>query len=55
MVVDLAVECDPDGAVLVRERLPAALAQIDDAQPPVPERYPVGHIRAVIVGTPMHQ
>ena len=36
MVVDLTIECDPDGAVLVRKRLPAAGA-IDDRQAAVSE------------------
>ena len=40
VVVDLAVEDDPDRAVLVRHRLMAG-RQIDDAQPPVAERRPI--------------
>ncbi len=36
VVVDLAVEDDPDGLVLVGERLVAS-RQINDAQPPVTE------------------
>ena len=40
VVVDLAVEDDPDRAVFVRQRLMAG-RQIDDAQPAVAERRPI--------------
>ena len=46
VVVDLAVEHDPDRAVLVRHRLGAAL-EVDDAQPPVPEND-VGWFRQLL-------
>ena len=38
VVVDLAVEGDGDGAVLVLHRLRAGLREVDDRQPPVPQR-----------------
>ena len=36
-VVDLAVEDEPERAVLVRHRLARRVGQVDDAEPPVPE------------------
>jgi hypothetical protein len=39
VVVDLAVEDDPDGAILVADRL-LAVVEIDDAQPPHAEATP---------------
>src|SRR5207247_1626349 len=36
VVVDLAVEGDGDGAVLVLHRLRAGLREVDDREPPVP-------------------
>src|SRR5438874_2419369 len=37
-IVDLAIEDDPDGGVLIGHRLVAGGAEVDDAQPAVPER-----------------
>ena len=51
-VVDLAVEDDPDRAVLVVNRLMAG-RQIDDAQPPHPERHAFFHPHALVVGAAM--
>lgn len=47
-VVDLAVEDDRDGAGLVGRRL-VALVEVDDAQPPMPERRPPGDVDAAVV------
>src|SRR5205807_489579 len=52
VVVDLAVEDDPDGFVLVAHRLMAAGA-VDDAKPGVPERHEVVAERARVVGPAM--
>ena len=51
-VVDLAVEDDPDRAVLVAERLIAG-RQIDDAEPPVAEADAGADVEAVRVGAAM--
>jgi len=42
VVVDLAVEDEPHGAVLVGQGLPARLGEVDDGEPPVaePDRHP---------------
>ena len=48
VVEDLAVERDPDGAVLVAERLGAARG-VDDGQPGVPERGALVAVPAVAV------
>ena len=48
VVVDLAVEDDPDRAVFVDERLMAG-RQIDDAQPAVAERRLIVHEQPGIV------
>src|SRR5262249_20372758 len=37
VVVDLAIERDPDGPVLIAHRLSPRLTQVDDAQTPVAE------------------
>ena len=50
VVVDLAVEDDPDGAVLVRDRL-EAVAQIDDAEAAHADGDAVADVDALIVGT----
>jgi hypothetical protein len=52
MVVDLAVEDDPDRLVLVRQRLMAG-RQIDDAQPAVAERRLIVHEQSRIVWAAM--
>ena len=56
-VVDLAVEDDLDGAVLVRHRLAGVRRQIDDPQPAEPEAAaPPGEtIDADAVRTAMHE
>ena len=48
VVVDLAVEDDPDGAVFVVNRLVPS-RQIDDAQTPHSQRHAVGRINSLIV------
>ena len=53
VVVDLAVEDDPDRSVLVRHRLLAVL-EIDDAQPPHAEADALAEIDALVVGPAMH-
>ena len=55
MVVDLPVEGDPDGAVLVAERLSAGLAEVDDAEPAMTERDAFGHVAAVVIRTTVYQ
>ena len=52
VVVDLAVEGDPDRAVLVGHRLVPGRRQVDDRQPPVAEHHaPVGRLpQAGVVG-----
>ena len=52
-VVDLAVEDDPDGAVLVVDRLVAA-GEVDDREPAHPERGAVPREPALPVGPAMH-
>jgi hypothetical protein len=37
VIVDLAVKCNPNAAVLIRHRLAPRRAQVDDAQPAVSE------------------
>ncbi len=49
IVVDLAVEDRPDGAVLVRERLMAA-GQVDDRQPAEPQRGTIVAVGPRVVG-----
>src|SRR6266508_3250529 len=41
VVVDLAAEGHPDRAVLVGHRLVAGCGEVDDREPPVPERDPL--------------
>ena len=52
VVVNLAVECDPQRAGFVAHRLMAAL-DIDDAQPPLAQMRPGIVIEAKIVGAAM--
>ena len=52
MVVDLAVEDDPAGAVFVRHRLMSA-GSVDDRETPVPEHHTVAFVEPVAVGTSM--
>ena len=54
-VVDLAVEGDPDRAVLIRHRLAGQRREIDDRQTPEAETGPliVADEHALIVGTSM--
>ena len=52
VVVDLAVEDDPDRAVLVRDRLVAAV-EIDDAEAAHAERDAVADVHTLIVGAAM--
>ena len=53
-VIDLPVEGDPDGAVLVAHRLVAA-GEVDDAQPPLPEGHAAVGVRAPLVRAPVHE
>ena len=53
IIVDLAVEYDPDRPVLVRQRLMAA-GDVDDAEPAHPEAHGAVHIDAFVVGTPVN-
>ncbi len=55
VVVDLAVEGDPDRTVLVRQRLPAGFAQVEDAQTPVPQGDSRGHVRSLRVRAAVHE
>ena len=52
-VVDLAVEGDPDGPVLVGHRLRAGRGEIDDRQAPVPESERAFDVDAATVRTAM--
>src|SRR5712691_7464945 len=52
VVVYLAVENDPDAAVLIRQRLLPG-AQIDDAEAPVREHRPCIHVETRGVGPPV--
>jgi hypothetical protein len=52
IVVDLAVERDPDGAILARHRLAARL-EVDDAQPADAERGGTADDEALVVGAPV--
>src|SRR5262249_33496864 len=54
VVVDLAVEDDPDIAGLVRHRLPPGL-EIDDAQPAMPERGEVVDVIPFVIGSAVRQ
>ena len=47
---ELAVECDPDRAVLVADRL-LPPRQVDDRQPPGPERHARLEVELLVVGT----
>jgi hypothetical protein len=55
VVVDLTVECDPDGAVLVGQRLSARFTEINDTEPAMPQRDPVDDVRPVRIRSPMRQ
>ena len=52
VVVDLAVEDDPDRAILVRHGLLAAV-EVDDAQPAHAEPHAVAEVDALLVGSSM--
>jgi hypothetical protein len=54
VVVDLAVEDDPDGPILVADWLLAAL-EVDDAQPSHAESNTWTEIHAFLVRAPVHQ
>ena len=51
-VVDLAVEHDPDGTVFVVDGLMAS-GEVDDAQPPHPERDAVVHPHPFVIRAAM--
>ena len=53
IIVDLAVEDDPDRPILVRNRLMAA-GDVDDAEPAHPEAHGAVHVDAFVVGTPVN-
>ena len=52
IVVDLAIENDPRGAILIVNRLPAA-REIDNRQPAHPQAHGPAEIEAVFVRTAM--
>jgi hypothetical protein len=52
MVVDLAVEHNPQRAIFVRNRLMAA-RHIDDAEPPHADSCRAIRIKSFVVGSPM--
>ena len=52
-VVDLAVEDEPERAVLVRDRLVSRLAEVDDREPAVAERDRPVDVTALGVGPPV--
>jgi hypothetical protein len=52
VVVDLAVEDDPDGPVFVRDRL-GAVIEIDDAEAPHADRHAVADVHTLIVRASM--
>jgi hypothetical protein len=54
VVVDLSVEDDPDAAIFIRHRLPAA-CEIDDAQPAVRQRGMGVTVEPGLVGTTMNE
>ena len=54
-VVDLAVEDEPERAVLVRHRLVGRLRQVDDRQPPVPESDRPVHVLPLGVRPPVRE
>ena len=54
VVIDLAVKSDPDGAVLIRDRLVAA-GKVNNAQATVSETHRPIHVEAFIVGTTVSQ
>jgi hypothetical protein len=53
VVVDLAVENDPDGAVLIEDRLVTS-GQVDDREPAHPQTDTVAEVVAVVVRAAMH-
>ena len=53
-VIDLAIEGDLDGAVLVRERLVPALS-VDNGQPPVPQSDPWRRVETFVIRPAMTQ
>ena len=54
VVVDLAVADDPLGAVLVADRLPAAL-EVDDREPAMAQHPAIAAMRGTVVGSPVAQ
>src|SRR5205085_775399 len=52
VVVDFAVENDPDGSVFVRDRL-VAVIEIDDAEAPHANRHAVADVHTLIVRAAM--
>jgi hypothetical protein len=53
IVVNLAVEHDPNGPVFVRKRLVSA-SQIDDRESAKSKSNLSGHMEALVIGTPMN-
>jgi hypothetical protein len=51
-VVNLTIEDDPDGAVLIREWLVTS-AEIDDREPPVSQAHARSPVESLIIGASM--
>src|SRR5437870_2048313 len=54
IVVDLAIEADPDVAVLVRKRL-LPRAEVNDAEPPMTERGAPANMNPTFIGATVMQ
>ena len=54
VVIDFAIKHDPDGAVLVADRLMTS-GDVDDAEPPMPQPNPEINEDALVIGTAMTQ
>src|SRR5271154_470066 len=52
VVVDLAIECDPDSAILVGQRL-MARTQVDNGEPPMPQPHIRSKVHSIIIRTAM--
>src|SRR5579863_7920298 len=52
IVVNLAVKDNPDRLVLVRDRLVARM-QVDNAEPPHPDRTPAIEMKPVVIRSPV--
>jgi hypothetical protein len=52
IVVDLTIEHDGDGPILIVDRLVAPF-EIDDAEPPHPDAHVASRVKTVVIGPPM--